>query len=58
MIDSYNNAFRLMVGDVEYKDLGDEFWLPLNHEDPYMLLSYYEGIEDYEKCARIKKEKL
>ena len=58
MNNSYDNAFNLMIGKLDYKDLGSKFWLPINHEDPMVLLKYYESIEDYEKCSQIKKEKL
>jgi len=42
-----------MIGEIDYKDLGDKFWLPVDHEDPNVLLRYYEAEEDYERCNEI-----
>ena len=28
--------------------------LPKNHEDPLVTLEYFQEIEDYEKCAKIR----
>ena len=50
---SYDNAYRLMIGEIDYIDLGDKFWLPVDHEDPNVLLRYYEAEEDYERCNEI-----
>jgi len=44
-----------MVGEIDYNDLGDKFWLPIDHDDPKVLLRYYEQEEDYEKCNQIVK---
>jgi len=49
----------LLVGKTTYEELSAEggFVLPQNHEDPQVTIDYYESIEDYEKCAEIKKQK-
>lgn len=52
---SYHNAYQLYVGEVDYSELGDLFYLPENHEDGEMLLKYFEETEEYEKCAKIIK---
>jgi hypothetical protein len=30
------------------------FFLPENHEDPLVTLKYFQEIEDYEKCIKIR----
>ena len=30
-----------------------EFYLPVDHDNKDMLLDYFEGTEEYEKCCRI-----
>jgi hypothetical protein len=52
---SYDNAYRLMIGEIDYKELGNKFWLPVDHEDPNVLLNHYESEEEYEKCNNIVK---
>jgi hypothetical protein len=51
----YYNAYQLLTGDTTYDELAEqeEFYLPENHEDPQVVLEYYESIEDYEKCKNI-----
>tara|TARA_R110002020_G_scaffold41020_8_gene120969 strand:- start:987 stop:1178 length:192 start_codon:yes stop_codon:yes gene_type:complete len=45
-----------MVGETTYDKLSEqhEFYLPVDHEDPKVLLKYFEGEEEYEKCQIIK----
>jgi hypothetical protein len=50
---SYNNAYRLYMGEIDYNDLGNEFYLPTDHEDPNIILKYYEQEEEYERCQKI-----
>lgn len=51
----YDNAYRLLIGETSYDILAESevFYLPENHEDPHVVLKYYESIEDYERCAII-----
>ena len=53
--ESYYNAYQLLIGATDYDKLADQemFYLPENHEDPDVVLRYYESIEDYEKCKNI-----
>jgi hypothetical protein len=55
MEEAYHNAYLLLIGETTYDELAEqeEFYLPENHEDPDVLLKYYESIEDYEKCKKI-----
>jgi len=55
MEESYHNAYLLLIGETTYDELAEqeEFYLPENHEDPDVVLKYYESIEDYEKCKKI-----
>jgi len=50
----YYNAYQLLIGDTNYDKLAEQevFYLPENHEDPRVVLSYYESIKDYEKLLR------
>tara|TARA_R110000782_G_scaffold203922_3_gene292484 strand:+ start:195 stop:335 length:141 start_codon:yes stop_codon:yes gene_type:complete len=43
------------VGETTIDELanGGEFYLPVDHDDKGMLLGYFEGTEEYEKCSRI-----
>ncbi len=50
---SYDNAYKLFIGEINYDDLGDKFWLPINHESQKVILDYYEEKEDYERCQQI-----
>ena len=54
---SYFNAYQLIVGQTNYDRLADGgvFYLPENHEDPDLVISYYELMEEYEKCNEILK---
>jgi len=51
----YYNAYQLLIGETTYDKLAEQevFYLPENHEDPDVVLKYYEYIEDYEKCKKI-----
>ena len=53
--ESYHNAYQLLIGATDYDKLAEQevFYLPENHEDPDVVLRYYESIEDYEKCKNI-----
>jgi len=66
----YDNAYRLLIGETSYDILAESevFYLPLNHDNPEVVLGYYESIgdygkllkyytaiEDYERCAIIVK---
>tara|TARA_R110002020_G_scaffold13754_2_gene49337 strand:+ start:1039 stop:1245 length:207 start_codon:yes stop_codon:yes gene_type:complete len=55
--ESYYNAYQLLVGETDYDKLADQgvFYLPENHEDPDVVLSYYESVEEYEMCNQIIK---
>ena len=52
---SYFNAYQLLTGKTNYDKLAKQevFYLPEDHENPEVLLLYYERMEDYEKCAEI-----
>ena len=54
---SYLNAYNLITGKTDYDRLADGgvFYLPENHEDPDLVISYYELMEEYEKCNEILK---
>ncbi len=58
--ESYHNAYQLLIGTTDYDKLAENkvFYLPADHEDPEVVLRYYESVEDYEKCAKIVKQKL
>ena len=55
MEEAYYNAYQLLIGTTDYDKLAEQevFYLPENHEDPNVVLKYYESIEDYEKCKKI-----
>ena len=68
---SYFNAYQLLTGKTDYDKLAEQevFYLPEDHENPEVVLGYYESIgdydkllkyyiaiEDYEKCAEIVKQ--
>jgi len=55
---SYYNAYQLLVGETTYNKLAEqkEFYLPTDHDDVNKLLSYFESIEEYEKCSNIVKK--
>jgi hypothetical protein len=52
--EAYHNAYLLLIGATTYDELAEQevFFLPENHEDPRVVLSYYESIKDYEKLLR------
>ena len=56
---SFNNAYDLFVGNMTFDELSqqDEFYLPKDWEDAEVLLRYYEGEEEYERCDNIIKAK-
>jgi hypothetical protein len=53
--ESYYNTYQLLIGATDYDKIAEQevFYLPENHEDPDVVLRYYESIEDYEKCKNI-----
>lgn len=51
---AFDNAYRLLMEEVTYDDLGDTFILPEDHEDPQVTLNYYASVENYERCAKIR----
>jgi hypothetical protein len=55
---SFDNAYELFVGNMTFDELSqqDEFYLPNNWEDAEVLLQYFEGEEEYEKCNQIIKK--
>ena len=55
---SFANAYDLLVGNITFDELSqqDEFYLPKDWEDPKVLLQYFEGEEEYEKCNQIIKQ--
>ena len=55
---SFDNAYELFVGNTTFDELSqqDEFYLPKDWEDPKVLLQYFEGEEEYEKCNQIIKQ--
>ena len=55
---SFDNAYELFVGNITFDELSqrDEFYLPKDWEDPKVLLQYFEGEEEYEKCNQIIKQ--
>ena len=58
IVESYNNAFDLLVGNTDWDKLSKKgsFMLPIDYEDTNALLKHFESIEDYEKCAIIRDE--
>jgi hypothetical protein len=57
---SYKNALGLLLGDLSFEDLEEkgEFYLPSDYDDPKVVLQYFEDIEDYETCIKIRDNKL
>ena len=57
MEEAYYNAYQLLIGETTYDKLAEQevFYLPENHEDPNVVLRYYESVEEYEKCNEIIK---
>jgi len=56
MSKAYENSYKLLIGEVTYEELSKDgsFLLPKNHEDPLVTLKYFQEIEDYEKCIKIR----
>ena len=56
---AYVNSYKLLVGETTYEELSKDgsFLLPKNHEDPLVTLKYFQEIEDYEKCIKIRDKK-
>ena len=56
---SFANAYELFVGNTTFDELSqqDEFYLPKDWEDAEVLLRYFEGEEEYEKCNQIMNVK-
>jgi len=54
---SYLNAYNLFVGKTTIDELANkgEFYLPVDHDNKDMLLDYFEGTEEYEKCSELVK---
>jgi hypothetical protein len=57
MDESYFNAYLLIIGATTYEELAEHglFYLPNGHDDPDVLLRYFESIQEYEKCQDIKE---
>tara|TARA_Y100000385_G_C12814701_1_gene517660 strand:- start:451 stop:648 length:198 start_codon:yes stop_codon:yes gene_type:complete len=53
---SYLNSYNLLLENCTYEELAKKgsFMLPQNHEDASITLAYYEKIEDYQKCIKIR----
>ena len=56
MSEAYLNSYKLLVGETTYDKLGKlgPFLLPVDHTDPGVTLKYFEEIEDYDKCIKIR----
>ena len=56
MSEAYENSYKLLMGETTYDELGEKgpFLLPKNHEDPRVTMQYFEEIEDYDKCIKIR----
>jgi hypothetical protein len=56
MSEAYENSYKLLMGETTYDELSKDgsFLLPKNHEDPLVTLKYFQEIEDYEKCIKIR----
>jgi len=56
MSKAYENSYKLLMGETTYEELSKDgsFLLPKNHEDPLVTLKYFQEIEDYEKCIKIR----
>jgi hypothetical protein len=59
MNEAYENSYKLLIGETTYDELAKNsmFLLPINHEDPLVTLKYFEQIEDYDKCIKIRDKK-
>lgn len=56
---SYTNAFDLLIGNIDFDKLSEqgEFYLPEDYDDENIILQYFEDIEDYETCIKIRDNK-
>jgi len=56
MSKAYENSYNLLMGETTYEELSKDgmFLLPKNHEDPRVTMQYFEEIEDYDKCIKIR----
>jgi len=58
MNEAYLNSYKLLVGETTYDELAEKnggiFLLPVDHTDPNVTLKYFEEIEDYDKCIKIR----
>ena len=50
------NAFDLLIGNIDFDKLSEqgEFYLPEDYDDESIVLQYFEDIEDYETCIKIR----
>ena len=53
---SYPNAFVFLIGNIDFDKLSEqgEFYLPEDYDDESIVLQYFEDIEDYETCIKIR----
>ena len=53
---SYTNALDLLIGNIDFDKLSEqgEFYLPEDYDDESIVLHYFEDIEDYETCIKIR----
>tara|TARA_X000001382_G_scaffold14606_1_gene9418 strand:+ start:100 stop:315 length:216 start_codon:yes stop_codon:yes gene_type:complete len=53
---SYTNALDLLIGNIDFDKLSEqgEFYLPEDYDDESIVLQYFEDIEDYETCIKIR----
>ena len=53
---SYTHAFDLLIGNIDFDKLSEqgEFYLPEDYDDESIVLQYFEDIEDYETCIKIR----
>jgi hypothetical protein len=58
MSEAYLNSYKLLIGETTYEELAEKndgiFLLPVDHTDPDITLKYFEKIEDYDKCIKIR----
>ena len=57
---SYTNALDLLIGNTDFDTLSEqgEFYLPEDYDDESIVLQYFEDIEDYETCIKIRDNKI
>ena len=53
---SYTNASDLLIGNIDFDKLSEQggFYLPEDYDDESIVLQYFEDIEDYETCIKIR----